>query len=175
MLYMILKSMIVKLVSNKPLSPTSRLECFTRSFVKDLKRLLSKLFNNNQEEIVNMDVLTFVPLFMKDLLSIIDRGAVFHMIYNYLCWLNREISTNDLFLSTIKFTFISIITDTKHYIPLNLPHKITYEQINLNSLATFWFVFLIFFPTFFLFLFFLKYLKLRSRNKIQIFIGFYKY
>ena len=72
-----------------------------------------------------MDVLTMVPLFMKDLLGIIDRGIVFQMIYGYICWLNSENHTGDLFLATVKFTFIKIITDYKYYVPLNLPHQIT--------------------------------------------------
>jgi hypothetical protein len=39
-----------------------------------------QLFYINEAKIADMDMLTMVPLFMKDLLSIMDRGVVFEMV-----------------------------------------------------------------------------------------------
>jgi hypothetical protein len=50
-----------------------------------------------------------------------------------------ENNTGDLFLATVKFTFLKIITDTKYYVPLNIPHAITIAGENATQLAqNFW-------------------------------------
>ena len=184
LLNILLKSMILKLCEDGlPPASNARLTKFSNSFTSNLEQLVLSLFCV-AKEIRNMDVLTMVPLFMKDLLGIINRGIVFEMViflvfflfpfyssnfllssnsrpcicflfksppqrrcvflpflsakvtvrtetnlsikqmYCYICWLNSENHSGDLFLATVKFTFIKIITDYKYYIPLNLPHEI---------------------------------------------------
>ena len=114
----------MKLCELGPPGKNARLTMFSPSYATSLEKLVLSLFCV-KTEIRNMDVLTMVPLFMKDLLGIIDRGVVFEMIFGYVCWLNNENQSSDLFLATVKFTFIKIITNYKYYVPLNLPNEIS--------------------------------------------------
>jgi len=112
---------------------------FEPSYAESIEKLVLSLFCV-ETEIQNMDVLTMVPLFMKDLLGIIDRGVVFGMIFRYVCWLNNVNQEGDLFLATVKFTFIKIITNYKYYVPLNLPSATPIQpgqDIN-NVINQFW-------------------------------------
>ena len=127
LLNIVLKSSILTLCSKGPPNRESRLKRFSSRYVRKLQQLVLALFCNNAE-IRDMDVLTMVPLFMKDLLGIIDRGAVFEMIFGYISWLNSQSRGSDLFLATVKFTFIRIITNYEYYIPLNLPIDITLSE-----------------------------------------------
>lgn len=81
LLDIVLKSMIQTLC-RKPFRADSRLICFPSSFTSVLKNLCLTLFCTNRE-IKNMDILTLVPCFMKDLLGLIDRGTVFEMVNNF--------------------------------------------------------------------------------------------
>ena len=79
LLNIMLKSMIMKLCEDGPPAANARKVKFTPSFATNLEQLVLLLFCV-AKEIRNMDVLTMVPLFMKDLLGIIDRGIVFQMV-----------------------------------------------------------------------------------------------
>ena len=74
----VLKSMIMKLCS-RPIQRNSRIKAFSSEFTSDLKSLCLKLFCTSRD-FQHMDILTMVPMFMKDLLGLIDRGVVFEMV-----------------------------------------------------------------------------------------------
>lgn len=61
-------------------------------------------------------------------------------IFRYIAWLNLDSHTSDIFLATVKFTFIKIITDYQYYIPLNLPHEISLSNSPSQStmVKNFW-------------------------------------
>jgi hypothetical protein len=124
LLNMVLKSSTLMLCSKGPPQADARLAMFTSAYVRGLQQLVLALFCES-EEIRDMDVLTMVPLFMKDLLGLVDRGVVFEMIFGYITWLNSKSEGEDLFLATVKFTFIKIITNYQYYIPLSMPVEVT--------------------------------------------------
>ena len=140
LLNIILKSAIIKLCKNGPPGKNARLTTFSPTFASNLEQLVLSLFCV-KTDIMNMDVLTMVPLLMKDLLGLIDRGVVFEMIFGYICWLNAENQSSDLFLATVKFTFIKIICNYKYYVPLNLPTEVSITSKNIHDVVQqFWYV-----------------------------------
>ena len=66
----------------------------------------------------------FLPFLSAKVTVRTETNLSIKQMYCYICWLNSENHSGDLFLATVKFTFIKIITDYKYYIPLNLPHEI---------------------------------------------------
>ena len=68
---------MLKLCENGPPSPDARLHNYTKEYEENIKKLTTLLFC---VPIANMDILTMVPLFMKDLLGVMNRGIVFEMV-----------------------------------------------------------------------------------------------
>ena len=68
---------MLKLCENGKPEPSARLTTFSKEFLDNLKKLVNALFC---VPIGNMDILTLVPLFMKDLLVVMNRGLVFEMV-----------------------------------------------------------------------------------------------
>lgn len=95
--------------------PTER--ALSPGFVDDMDRVLHLMYS--EAETQNLDAMTMFPLLMKDLLSLIDHGIVFRLVYKYLSALNP--SNDNLLSVTVKFTFLKIITDHPYYVPLNVP------------------------------------------------------
>lgn len=67
----------MELYKNGP--PSERISSFSLSYAKNVKKLVLSLFCVDSS-IHNMDALTLIPVFMRDLLNIIDRGVVFEMV-----------------------------------------------------------------------------------------------
>ena len=63
-----------------------------------------------------------LALFFKDCLSVMDRGVLFELIFNYVTSLDPTSSIG--VLADFKFAFIKIIIDHEHYLPLNLPSNL---------------------------------------------------
>ena len=78
-LNIVLKSSIIKLCEKGPPHPQARLMMFPTTFTERLEQLVLSVFCV-KTDFRNMDVLTMVPIFMKDLLGIINRGVVFEMV-----------------------------------------------------------------------------------------------
>lgn len=140
LLSILLKSMICRLCEEGSPAPDARLTSFSEEFLSDLRRLVKELFCSGA--IAEMQTLTLVPTFMKDLLGILHRGVVFEMIYEYLTYLT-DLNTNhaevdNLFLATVKFTFIKIVTANRHYVPLNVPTPIEFTGDAQAMVTNFW-------------------------------------
>ncbi|XP_049849883.1 dedicator of cytokinesis protein 8-like [Schistocerca gregaria] len=77
------------------------------------------------------DLCKSAALFLRDLLSILDRGVVCSMIFSFISTLDtlREFTLPTVFY---KFYFMRIICDYEHYIPLNLPLK---NPVNFTSVT----------------------------------------
>ena len=72
--------MTLLIISTTKTEKDARITAFSKEFNANLKSLVVQLFYINEAKIADMDMLTMVPLFMKDLLSIMDRGVVFEMV-----------------------------------------------------------------------------------------------
>jgi hypothetical protein len=104
MLNIMLKSMFLKICENGPPVGDARLTAFPTTFAKKLEELVLTLFCV-EKEIRNMDILTMVPLFMKDLLGIIDRGVVFEMVR---LWFSQVFVVFFFRFSDVFFVFFSL-------------------------------------------------------------------
>eukprot|EP01119_Soliformovum_irregulare_P021573 TRINITY_DN7210_c0_g1_i1.p1 TRINITY_DN7210_c0_g1~~TRINITY_DN7210_c0_g1_i1.p1 ORF type:complete len:1800 (-),score=546.30 TRINITY_DN7210_c0_g1_i1:194-5593(-) len=62
-----------------------------------------------------------VGLFLKDLLSVMNRGFVFEMIYEYVRGVEPGNESGSLV--EFKFMFLKIVLDHEHYVALNLPSQ----------------------------------------------------
>lgn len=130
----IIKSMTVKIHSSGDLysSSQNRSNRFSKSHLLLLKKLLDLLNAHVREKSVstyNVAKLlnTNVALFFKDCLSILDRGIAFRLIYDYSRSL--DLQNKNSVLVGFKFTFLRVINDHEHYIPLNLPIVDRQEKI----------------------------------------------
>jgi len=74
-----------------------------------------------------IDLNKATAIFMKDLLSVMDRGFVMELIHYHVTHIDRA----NGFMSTVslKYTFLRIITDYEHFIPINIPLFIPVESV----------------------------------------------
>eukprot|EP01096_Ripella_sp_DP13-Kostka_P011959 TRINITY_DN4916_c0_g1_i8.p1 TRINITY_DN4916_c0_g1~~TRINITY_DN4916_c0_g1_i8.p1 ORF type:complete len:1485 (+),score=781.21 TRINITY_DN4916_c0_g1_i8:1676-6130(+) len=127
-LRIIFKSMVLKLASEKQLSPVAtRKNRYQDDFVKDLKGLVVILTweihqRSRSALTLGKDMTKALANFFCDLFAIMDPGIVFSMIDRYI----REISgmEDDLTLVEYKFEFFKTLGDYEHFVFVNLPIQI---------------------------------------------------
>ncbi|XP_049848872.1 dedicator of cytokinesis protein 11-like [Schistocerca gregaria] len=68
----------------------------------------------------------FIAAFCRDLLRIMDRGFVLSLVYVYISALDEDPST-----FALRFEFLKILSTYEHYIPLNLPGVVEYNNTDL--------------------------------------------
>lgn len=88
LLNIILKSAIMTLCEKG--KPEERHKVFPPNFTNKLQELVLLLFCA-EGDIHNMDVLTMVPVFVVDLLGLIDRGTVFELVKFFILFFNNNI------------------------------------------------------------------------------------
>ncbi|KAL6067850.1 Dedicator of cytokinesis protein 6 [Balamuthia mandrillaris] len=120
-----IKSMALKIQDSGEIdNDETRPARFDVVYLDDLKILVGYLMKKVQHGCVQnnlvqaRDLNIYLAYFMKDLFSVADRGFTFDLIYQYISQLNPTGMTT---LTTFKFTFLKIVIDHEHYIPLNLP------------------------------------------------------
>jgi hypothetical protein len=100
---------------------------FSSTFVRDLEGLLSLCAWQMQKRTVGGPNLLAklvnrqLALFIRDLFSVMDRGAVFRIIESVLFALAPVGTDEDLALVELKLDFLRVITEYKYWVALNLP------------------------------------------------------
>eukprot|EP01114_Cavostelium_apophysatum_P015137 TRINITY_DN4064_c0_g1_i2.p1 TRINITY_DN4064_c0_g1~~TRINITY_DN4064_c0_g1_i2.p1 ORF type:complete len:1824 (-),score=558.97 TRINITY_DN4064_c0_g1_i2:115-5586(-) len=122
----IVKSMTLKLAKTGELAEEgkARTERFSTHYVS----LLQKLITFFAQQVAEKSTTSFsvakilnsnVALFLKDLLSIMDRGSVFKIIFLYCRYIEPQ--NRNAVLVDFKFNFLKILIDHEHYVPLSIP------------------------------------------------------
>eukprot|EP00027_Filamoeba_sp_ATCC50430_P006902 CAMPEP_0168562256 /NCGR_PEP_ID=MMETSP0413-20121227/12026_1 /TAXON_ID=136452 /ORGANISM="Filamoeba nolandi, Strain NC-AS-23-1" /LENGTH=1688 /DNA_ID=CAMNT_0008593671 /DNA_START=186 /DNA_END=5252 /DNA_ORIENTATION=+ len=132
----ILKSLILELNSRGFLNSASlRYSKVPSTFQTNIIKLLSNLLRISMQSQLNYDVLVAFPLFITNLFPFINKGHLFKLIFQHLASL--DIST--MSTAFIKFTWLKIIGDYEHYVPLNLPTDLEMEHFDVSQLKSeFW-------------------------------------
>jgi hypothetical protein len=116
------KSMVLMLQDSGTLDSEKREARFQRDYVSTLHRLITQLAKKTKELTAHYSLGKFlnqnVAFFLRDLFSLMDRGAVFEMVYHYVQELD---AADNIVLVEFKFQFLKIVCDYEHYVPLNLP------------------------------------------------------
>ena len=90
-------------------------------FIESLQQLISS-FADEVKRRVNgrqgRELNETIAYFLKDMLSLIDRGAVFDLMNRYCA---KLLEKGHAGLAQLQFNFLAIITSYEHYVPLNLP------------------------------------------------------
>lgn len=113
---------------------------FSVEYLDNLQKLFAQLVAHTSSKPA-YEVLICFPLFLNSLFPLIDRGIVLKMvqlllvssyfskIYTHLNRFPMSDITTSFFryaewpIYINRFTWLKIITDYEHYIPLNLPHE----------------------------------------------------
>lgn len=144
----IYKSMVLKLQDAGEMDEekTKRDERFAREFVKTLTRLIVQLAKKTKELTQQYSLGKFlnnnVAFFLRDLFSLLDRGAVFEMIYRYVAELDAsgasalDTNTSAIVIVEFKFRFLKIICDYEHFVPLNLPVSDDLSSTNIVDIKS---------------------------------------
>jgi hypothetical protein len=144
----IYKSMVLKLQDAGEMDEdqTKRDERFSREFVKTLTRLIVQLAKKTKELTQQYTLGKFlnnnVAFFLRDLFSLLDRGAVFEMIYRYVAELDAsgasalDTNASAIVIVEFKFRFLKIVCDYEHYIPLNLPVSDDLSSTNIVDIKS---------------------------------------
>eukprot|EP01117_Protostelium_nocturnum_P015724 TRINITY_DN611_c0_g1_i2.p1 TRINITY_DN611_c0_g1~~TRINITY_DN611_c0_g1_i2.p1 ORF type:complete len:1956 (-),score=658.81 TRINITY_DN611_c0_g1_i2:97-5964(-) len=116
------KSIYLDLKDRRLLNQSDRSSRFTTKFTNRIEKLMKKLVAIGQG---SYDGIVSPPLFVNDLFSILDRGLVFKIIFDFA----QNSSSVDSSSAFVKFNWMKVIADFEHYIPLNLV-----ENIDINPL-----------------------------------------
>jgi len=108
-------------------------ELFPLSFTVTLRKFLYILFC---EAAQNLDTMVIFPIFMKDLLALMEPGLVFQIIHHILTGLNP--SNDSLITVTMKFTFLKHISDYRDYVALNIPTEVAINDNSSDLVSSFW-------------------------------------
>eukprot|EP01102_Stenamoeba_stenopodia_P018092 TRINITY_DN6594_c0_g1_i2.p1 TRINITY_DN6594_c0_g1~~TRINITY_DN6594_c0_g1_i2.p1 ORF type:complete len:603 (-),score=115.58 TRINITY_DN6594_c0_g1_i2:1059-2867(-) len=79
---------------------------------------------------------SYLGFFVKDLFSLLDRGFVLSLVHEYVTITSSQVQNGQVQKSSVlkdKFSFLRIICDYEHFIPLNLP--ITQPLASINNLT----------------------------------------
>lgn len=134
------KSMVLMLQDSGSLDNENRTKRFTHQFVNSLRRLVIEIAKKTRELCENQSLhegkklYEYTAFFMRDLLSLMDRGEVFNMIYLYVQNLNAGIDQR--MLNEFKFKFMKIVCDHEHFIPLNLPFADDLNKIVITDIKS---------------------------------------
>jgi len=121
---LIIKSITLDLAERNQLNSADRSRSIPAEFQQKLEVLFPKLNQKIQDYVTQdnfglaQELNTSVGFFTKDLFTVADRGFVLEQIYKHVYNLNPE---NKDELISLSFTYLKIVTDYEHYIPLNLP------------------------------------------------------
>ncbi|PRP79944.1 hypothetical protein PROFUN_05920 [Planoprotostelium fungivorum] len=127
------KSMALDLHDRNLLQSPNHTQRFNVKFTDRLQRLMKKVVT-----LSSYDVTVSPPLFLNDLFSLLDRGLVFRIIHEYTQTSSSGDSTA-AWGGKAKFTWLKIISDFEHYVPLNLVDKSEIGQLQLADIpAVFW-------------------------------------
>ena len=93
-------------------------------FKKEFSSTLQDLVKNTtsfiiQNESVHATLSVSIALFLKDLLSVMDRGFVFQLIGSFITRLDPRNAIKNL--TSSKFKALKILCSYEHFIPLNIP------------------------------------------------------
>ena len=119
----IFKSMVYRTMQTEEKDRSAR---FDPDFVRDLEGLLVLCAWQIQQRcsggpnLLAKAVNRHMALFIRDLFSVMDRGAVFRIIESVLVAISPE-GADDLALVELKLDFLRVITEYKYWVALNLP------------------------------------------------------
>eukprot|EP01117_Protostelium_nocturnum_P018478 TRINITY_DN7737_c0_g1_i3.p1 TRINITY_DN7737_c0_g1~~TRINITY_DN7737_c0_g1_i3.p1 ORF type:complete len:1870 (-),score=707.33 TRINITY_DN7737_c0_g1_i3:192-5801(-) len=138
---LISKSMVLHLNTQNSLKgSTLRSDRFEPEALSALQILIQELVKSVRERITSLNPTRLlnaqIAYFMKDLLSILDRSFIFKMIYLYSTQLDSK-SNSESVLVACKFSFLMILNDHEHYVPLNSPLE-RYQIPSGDILEHFW-------------------------------------
>jgi len=129
----IAKSMVLYVVRYKMQTP--RESRFSSEFLHQLKILLLMLLTAVKRDWARVGLETThslcksIAYFLNDCWTIMDRGFLLEIVRSFMKLMNVEIP--NLFLSLLRLTFLRVITDYEHYVPLNVPHDISIHNVDV--------------------------------------------
>ncbi|KAL6064625.1 Dedicator of cytokinesis protein 9 [Balamuthia mandrillaris] len=120
------RSMVLRVKRSKGGDSTPRHKRISESFMRDLRSLMvlfthelqqGKRFGLTLAKALNLDI----AMFLRDLLSLIDRGVVCGIIARMLESLVPNGSDGEVVFVDMKLSFLQLISQYEHFVPLNLP------------------------------------------------------